>query len=462
MRRAIVAGLAVTGMGPAVALSYANEKFDAAAETERYLATVKGEARAKSDTYFEGGYTLDAIDAGIGVAMAALIMFLGVARGMKAIAGRVTRRPFVHTFVFSVLYSVLTAILTAPFVYYRSFTREHEFGMSNQSFDQWLNESLMATGIGLIVGGIAIALLYKVIRWAGDSAWIWAAGFSVLLAAFGAAIAPVYIQPLFNDYKPMAEGPLKDEILSMARANGIPGGDVFVVDASRQTKRISANVAGLFGTTRIALNDNLLERGTPAEIKAVMGHEMGHYALNHIYKSLIVFTVIFALMFAIGQWLFNALTAVFGRYWGVDGLGDIAGMPLLFGILGFLGYLATPAFNTLTRTQEIEADIFGLNAAREPDGFATIALKLAEYRKLEPGYWEEIVFYTHPSGRNRIAMAMRWKAENLPDAKAVAPASPAEALPSHGPKSEPAPDAPATPSAPTPPEAPPAPMPPPK
>jgi STE24 endopeptidase len=423
MRRAYVAGLAVTGLGPAVSSAFATEKFDAAAETERYLASVKGEARAKSDAYFEGGYTLDAIDAGIGVVMAALIMFLGVARGMKAIAERITSWPFVHTFVFAGMYSVLTAALTFPFVYYRSFMREHEFGMSTMTFEAWLNEYLLGMGLGVVFGGIFIALLYKVIRWAGDSAWIWAAGTAVVFVAFSATVAPVFIQPLFNTYKPMEEGVLKTEILSMARANGIPVENVYVVDASRQTKRISANVAGLFGTTRIALNDNLLNRCTPAEIKAVMGHEMGHYALNHIYKSLLAMAVIFTIMFAIGQWLFNVLIGVFGRFWGVDGLGDIAGMPLLFGILGFLGYLATPAFNTLTRTQEIEADIFGLNAAREPDGFAQVALKLAEYRKLEPGYWEEVVFFTHPSGRNRVAMAMRWKAENLPAPQPAAPAA---------------------------------------
>jgi STE24 endopeptidase len=442
MRRAFLAGLAVTGMGPGMSLAFATEKFDAAAETERYLATVKGEARAKSDAYFEGGYTLDAIDAGIGVVMAALIMFLGLARGMKAIAERFTSLPFVHTFIFSGMYSVLTAVLTFPFVYYRSFMREHEFGMSTMTREAWLSEYAIGLGVGVLMGGIFIAILYKVIRWAGSAAWIWGAGASTVLAAFAATLAPVFIEPLFNTYKPMEEGVLKTEILSMARANGIPVDNVYVVDASRQTKRISANVAGLFGTTRIALNDNLLNRCTPAEIKAVMGHEMGHYALNHIYKSLLAITVIFTLMFAIGQWMFKALVSVFGRFWGVDGLGDIAGMPLLFGILGFLAYLATPAFNTLTRTQEIEADIFGLNAAREPDGFAQVALKLAEYRKLEPGYWEEIVFYTHPSGRNRVAMAMRWKAENLPKPQAeAAPTPTTESLPNHGPETSPKPDA---------------------
>jgi STE24 endopeptidase len=445
MRRA-AAGLAIAGAAFSTN-SYANPAFDAAAETERYLATVTGEARAKSDAYFEGGYTLDAIDAGIAVVMALAIMFLGIGRGIKLVAERITGLASVHTFVYAVLYFALTAVLTLPFTYYRSFMREHEFGMSNQTLADWMNEYMLGAGIGAVMGGIFIAILYKVIRWAGASAWIWAATAATAFAAFGIALAPVYIQPLFNTYKPMEAGPLKTEILAMARANGIPTTDVFVVDASRQTKRISANVSGLFGTTRIALNDNLLNRGTPAEIKAVMGHEMGHYVLNHIYKALLAQAVIFAIAFAITQYIFGAFVAVFGRYWSVSGMGDIAGMPLLFGILGLVFYLATPAFNTLTRTQEIEADIFGLNAAREPDGFAMIALKLAEYRKLEPGYWEEQIFYTHPSGRNRVTMAMRWKAENLGTAGPDAPPVPTKVQPpAEAPAAQPAASAPAAPA----------------
>jgi STE24 endopeptidase len=102
---------------------------------------------------------------------------------------------------------------------------------------------------------------------------------------------------------------------------------------------------------------------------------------------------------------------MFGRMWGVRDFGDAAGLPILVLTLSVLGLVATPLTNSMTRSNEAEADIFGLNAAREPDGFATISLKLAEYRKLDPDPWEEVFFYDHPSGRARIHMAMKWKAE---------------------------------------------------
>jgi STE24 endopeptidase len=172
----------------------------------------------------------------------------------------------------------------------------------------------------------------------------------------------------------------------------------------------------------------LLNRGTPAEIKSVMGHEMGHYVLNHGYKFLIALTLMFTVVYAFVQWAFTKLVAAFGQTWGVRGIGDVAGLPLLSGLLSLTLYAATPLLNTMTRVSEAEADIFGLNAANEPDGFATIALKLAEYRKLEPGPWEEFVFYDHPSGRARVSMAMQWKAEH-PGAVAIPPIAPTPSAP---------------------------------
>jgi STE24 endopeptidase len=224
------------------------------------------------------------------------------------------------------------------------------------------------------------------------------------------ALGPVFIQPLFT-YTELEDPSLREPILSLARANGIPAEHVYVMDASRQTKRISANVSGMFGTTRIALNDNLLRRATPAGVEAVMGHEMGHYVLNHVYKIIFYVGVMLTAGFAFLRWGFERASARWGERWGLRGVGDPAGLPLLAALLSIYLFVLTPVNNTFVRTAEAEADIFGLNAARQPDGFARIALQLGEYRKLSPGPLEEWVFFDHPSGRNRILMAMRWKAE---------------------------------------------------
>ena len=205
---------------------------------------------------------------------------------------------------------------------------------------------------------------------------------------------------------------IKDPILSLARANGIGVHNVFVVDASRQTTRISANVSGFLGTERITLNDNLLKNCSLEEIEAVMGHEMGHYVLNHSYKGVVIFGVIIVIGFAFLRWAFDRANARFGARWDVRGVGDTAGLPLFALLLAFYFFLLTPVVNTVVRTMEYEADMFGLNAARQPDGFASTALKLSTYRKIDPTPLEEKIFYDHPSGHTRIFSAMRWKAEH--------------------------------------------------
>jgi STE24 endopeptidase len=211
----------------------------------------------------------------------------------------------------------------------------------------------------------------------------------------------------------MPDSPLRTEIIAVAKAQDIPANDVFVFDASRQTDRISANVSGLGPTIRISLNDNLLNRTSPEEVKAVMGHEMGHYVLGHVQELLVFTTLIFLAIFLLLWWLSPRILARYGARWGVREVGDPAVLPLFAIIMGLAMLLATPLTNSLTRLNEIEADRFGLDAAREPDGFATVAMRLSEYRKLEPHPLEEAIFFTHPSGYNRARMSMEWKARHL-------------------------------------------------
>ena len=196
----------------------------------------------------------------------------------------------------------------------------------------------------------------------------------------------------------------------MARANGIAATEVWEMDASRQSTRISANVSGMFGTERITLNDNLLKRASPAAIQAVMGHEMGHYVLNHGYKMLVSFSVLVAIGFGLTGWLFPRLARRYRDRWRVTSIDDPAGFPIIVLIFTCYLFVLTPVLNTIIRTSEYEADVFGLNAARQPDGFAEAALLLSDYRKMHPGPLEEMIFFDHPSGYTRIFTAMRWKA----------------------------------------------------
>jgi STE24 endopeptidase len=410
----ILLGAAPSGMPAEAQASPAPAgSFDAEAATEAYLARMSPEQRARSDAYFEGGYWLQLWGFLYGLGVAAILLGTGLSARMRDRAERWTRFRPLQTFLYAVQFILGTTLLSFPLSVYTDFVREHKYGLATQDFGAWMVDQGKGLGVGIVLGGAALVGLYAVLRKAPRTWWIWGAVVSLLFLVVGIVIGPVFIEPIFNTYTELREPALRESILSLARANGIPAEHVYVVDASRQTTRISANVAGLFGTMRIALNDNLLNRTSPAGVEAVMGHEMGHYVLNHIYELLLFFGLVLVGGFAFLRGSFDRVLARRGERWGVRGIADPAGLPLIVALFSIYGFVLTPFVNTAIRSNEVEADIFGLNAARQPDGFAEVALQLSEYRKMSPGPLEEWFFYDHPSGHNRIRMAMRWKAEHL-------------------------------------------------
>ena len=399
--------------------------FDPDKATNAYLAKVSGEARAKSDSYFEGGYWLVLWDALYAIAVSAILLFPRISARMRNIAQRATRSRFWQVPIYIMLYLAITTALTLPMTIYEEFIREHQYGLSNQNFLQWFGDFAIIFAVNFVAFTIVGTIVYAAIRGSRRYWWVWGTGITVVFLVIGVAVAPVFISPLLNKYTPLREGTLKQSILSLARSEGIPVTNVYEFDASKQTKRMSANVSGLFGTTRISMNDNLLNRGSDREILAVLGHEMGHYVLDHVVTGIIENGLLILVAFAFTAWGFGFLTDIFGGVWDVRSVDDPAGLPVLMAIVTFFFLIATPISNTITRSMEAQADIFGINAARQPDGFAQAALHLSEYRKLDPSPFEEFLFFDHPSGRSRIHMMMVWKKEHLKDADIIAgPVSP--------------------------------------
>ena len=405
---------------PAVAATASTPAdFDVEAATRAYLSRVSPADKERSDSYFEGGYWLQLWGFLYGLGVAWILLARGLSVRIRNAAERVTGLRPVQTFLYAAGYFIATALLTLPLTVYEGYWREHAYGLSNMTFRGWLRDYAVGLGLSVALGGLFIVLLYWVFRKAPRTWWIWGTAVALVGLLFLALISPVYIAPLFNKYKPLGEGPIKAGILSLARANGIPADNVYEVDASKQSKRVSANVSGFGSTLRITLNDNLLARVKPDGIQAVMGHEMGHYVLNHVYEFIPIFALIILIGFGFLRWAFDRVLSRYGTRWGIRGISDPAGLPLLAAILSVYFFVLTPIINTEVRTNEAEADIFGLNASRQPDGFAEVALLLGEYRKLEPTPLEEWIFFDHPSGRSRILMAMKWKKEHLKDLAAA-------------------------------------------
>ncbi|HPN78833.1 MAG: M48 family metallopeptidase [Dokdonella sp.] len=386
--------------------------FDVDRATEAYLNLLSPEQRAQSDAYFQGGYWLQLWGLLYGLVVAWILLRSGLSRKMREVGRRVSQRPWLYTMIYAVQWLLIGTLLALPLTIYQGFFREHAYGLATQTFADWSFDQLKGLVIGLIILPPVVALLYAAVRKAGARWWIWATGGAFVLILFFMMISPVFLDPVFNDYKPLRQGEVREQVLSLARANLIPDNNVVEFDASKQTTRISANVSGFLGTTRVAMNDNLLDRTSAPEIKAVLGHEMGHYVLNHGLRLVIYMTLILGLGFWVVHRLFDRALLRWGPRFGLEGRADPAALPLALAILSLFFFFATPLTNSVVRQAEAEADAYGLNAAQEPNGFAMAAMRLSTYRKINPGPLEEIIFYDHPSGYARVHRSMTWLKEH--------------------------------------------------
>jgi STE24 endopeptidase len=382
---------------------------DADAATQAYMARLPADVVARSNAYFEGGYWLILWNFLLGLVIAALLLGRRRSAPLRDWARRIGRGPVLGDAIYGVAYTALSWLLGTPLAIYQGYVREHQYGLSTQTFGAWLSDDLTTLAVGCLLAAILVPVLYAAIRRSGERWWLTgtvvATGFLVVMMLIG----PVWIDPLFNTYRPVQDPTVKAAVLQMARADGVPVDNVYQFDASRQTTGVSANVSGIFGSAAVRLNDNLLRRCTLPEIRAVMGHELGHYVMNHVYKGICEIALLLLAGFLFAQWAMRRALARWGGGWGLRGVGDVASLPLLAAVFSVFFFVATPINNTLIRTQEIEADRFGLNLAREPLGEAEVDLKLTEYRKPDPGPIEEFIFFDHPSTRFRIHDAMRWR-----------------------------------------------------
>jgi len=390
-------------------------EFDAESATRAYLDTLQGAAREKSDAYFEGGYWLTLWGTLVAVLADGLFLRFRWSAKIRDLAARLTNKQWLQPAIYVIPYVLVSTVITLPWAIYTQYFREKEYDLMNLGFVDWFNEQLIGLAIGLVMASVFVMIFFAVIRRFPKNWWVLGTAVMSVFMLVMITIAPVYISPLFNDYKEMEAGDLRDQIVAMAVEKDVPADNIYVFDQSKQHDRISANVSGFANTMRISLNDNLLLRSTPAEVKAVMGHELGHYVLGHVWRLVIVFSLIFGLGFFILAKLIPSLLNKHGEKWGIKSISDPAVIPLFGIIFSVYFLLMTPVTNSLIRINEIEADAFGLESAKEPDGFASIAMKLSEYRKIEPGQLEEILFFDHPSGATRVRMAMQWKAAHLDD-----------------------------------------------
>ena len=398
--------------------------FDPAAATAQWLATLSPQETARAIAYTQGSHWLILWSFLVSALVAWIIVRTGLLVAIRSRIERRRRRPILASFVVAAVYSAMSWALTLPWSIYQGWWREKQYGLTSQAFGGWLGEAVIGAAISVVATSLLLVAIYALIRRARRFWWAWAAGVTAAFIVIGLVLAPLVIEPIFNTYTPAPDGPVRDAVVTLAKQTGTPSDKIFIYNGSKQSDRYTANVSGLFGTARVAMSDTMFKQGADlAEVRGVVGHEMGHYVRAHILWTVGILVLLSVLAF----WLTDRLYPVAHRLLRADRVGDIsdpAGLPVLALVLAFLGVLGTPVFATMTRTMEEDADHFSLVHANEPDGLSKALIKTAEYRAPSPSAIEEFLFYDHPSVENRIRRAMEWKATHPAQASAGQPTRP--------------------------------------
>ncbi len=379
--------------------------FDVNAATARYIDSLGTAALQKAHDYTVGKEWLLLWDLLVSAIVTWIIVRSGILDRIEAkISGR---RPNLRAFLVSLTFFIVSALLTLPWSIYESWWREKSYGRTSQPFGDFLFQGTLAGAITALLGAVFMIGVYWLMRRTGRRWWLWSAGLTAIALAFLMLLAPVLIEPLFNKYEPVPPGQVRDALVEMAGRAGIPPSKIYMFNGSRQSNNFTANAGGGGSTARVAISDVAFKNASLDEVRAVTGHEIGHYVLKHSWWGILFFSLLALVLF----WLADRLYPRFSRVFGTNAkLGDPRGVPVLAFLVSLLGLLCLPLLNTFSRTLETQADQYSLRTENRPDALSSALVKTAEYRYPRPGRIEEIIFYDHPSVERRVHAAMEWKA----------------------------------------------------
>jgi STE24 endopeptidase len=379
--------------------------FDPNAATAHYIDSLGPAALQKAHDYTVGKEWM----ALWALLVAAIITWLIVRWGiLDRIQARLSeRRRSLSAFVIALVYFVVAAILTAPWTIYADWWREKAYGRTGQPFGDWLLQQSIALVVTAVIGALLMTGVYWLMRRSGKRWWLWSGALVAVAFSFVVLLAPALIEPLFNHYTPVPQGQVRDAVVEMAQRAGIPSNKVYMFNGSRQSNNFTANAGGIGSTARVAISDVAFKNASLDEVRAVTGHEIGHYVLKHTWWGLLFYSIAAIVLF----WIADRAFPWFARRFGSSArLDEPRGIAVLLFMVSLFGLLSLPIFNSFSRTLEAQADAYSLRTENRPDALSSSLVKTAEYRYPRPNPLEEIVFYDHPSVERRVRTAMEWKA----------------------------------------------------
>ena len=338
-------------------------------------------------------------------------LFSGAAARLAAAARRIGRFWPVSLALFFAAYQVVDWAARLPFSYLAGFAREHAYGLSDQTLAKWLTDSLLNLGVTVAIGAALLWIPWWALRRMPRLWWIaWTAG-AVPFAIAAVWLQPLVIAPLFNDFGPMKDPVLERKILALAEHAGIEGGRIFEVAKSEDTNRINAYVTGFGSSKRIVLWDTMLIGLKDDEVLVVMGHEMGHYALNHVIVGISRSVLLAGFGFAFLHWVGGASLRRYGERWRIRSLREIGALPLMIGLGTAFLLIAAPLQLAVSRSMEHEADRFALELTRDNEACARafVSIQQSNLGNPWPGPLYKLWRSSHPPLGERVEFCNRYR-----------------------------------------------------
>jgi Zn-dependent protease with chaperone function len=295
-------------------------------------------------------------------------------------------------------------IIDLPLAYYEEFVRQHAYDLSNQTLGKWIGDSFKSLVVSFIIGFLFLWLPYLALKKSPKRWWLYVGVGTIPFLFFFIIITPIWISPLFNDFGPMKDKALEQKILALADKAGIGGSHVFEVNKSIDTKQVNAYVTGFLDTKRIVLWDTIIDKLNEKELLFVMGHEMGHYVLGHVWKTVLFLSALILVSLYVAYRLAGGLINKYKNRFGFDQLSDVASLPLILLLISVFMVVITPIANWYSRYQEHQADIFGLEITQDNHDAATAFVKLQQENlsNPRPGLLYKLWRADHPVLGDRI------------------------------------------------------------
>ncbi len=379
-----------------------------AASTSVFAAPVEvPPATEEAMRYYWSGNYLYIARIAWGLLVPAALLYFGLAARIATRAEKIAagiRLPFLTLPLNYVL--VMGVIFLADLLldYYGGFVRQHAYGLSNQTVGRWFFVHGVGALFSILIGAAVVWIPYVLIRKAPKSWWLWTGILICPFLFFLALIVPVFVDPIFNDYGALQDKELEADILALADRSGIEGSRVFEVNKSADTKAVNAYVTGFMNTKRLVLWDTIIAKLEKEELLYVMGHEMGHYVLNHVVTGVLLSSALIMLGLFIIHSVSGSILRRFGGRFGFDSLGHPASLLLLILMVQVVSLALNPAGMAFSRYIEHESDRFGLELTRANEAAAGAFVKLQEENLGNPYPGPIYVFFraSHPPIGRRI------------------------------------------------------------